>query len=230
MNCLTDWLFKSTDNLATLIGYVIVAIGARFTYRQWTRSEAWKRREVFFERVSSFIETPGNWNAILLLEYFEREVALWDKNNAEERYEYVTREQVATALIPPNLLVWTSAPKEMAIRDSFDDLLGRFAFVQLFSQKPKLLKDDEIKLLVNAFTTSIKRLIISSNAIDKALIGHLFLYINYKNFEKLKDLLRICDIDIDQYLAINRSQLVNDIADNKWQRLPDSEKKTYQRR
>ncbi|RZM18572.1 MAG: hypothetical protein EOO88_40370 [Pedobacter sp.] len=137
------WLFKDTDNLTTLIGYVLVVFATGLTYTQWRADQKWKRKEALMNRVTSFDATPGVWNALLMLGTPEREVPLWDKEKPEARYERVTRREVATALLPHEFLAITFCPKETAIRDSFDDFLKRLSHLEAYRES-KLLNEDEI--------------------------------------------------------------------------------------
>src|SRR5215203_6611020 len=46
-----SWLFRGTDNLATLIGYVLVSFASLLAYRQWRADQQWKRLDALMERI-----------------------------------------------------------------------------------------------------------------------------------------------------------------------------------
>ena len=126
------WPFRATDNLATLIGYFLVFIASLLAYRQWRADQQWKRLEALMERIKAFTETPGSLNAIMMLSSHDREIPLWDKERPEDRYVRVKWDEVSRALIPTDLITYPYDSKQSAIRDSFNDLLGRLSHLEAF--------------------------------------------------------------------------------------------------
>src|SRR5688572_23558897 len=119
------WLGEETNNAVTLVGYVLVAIGTGLAAWQWGKEqrdrraeEAAKRRQSILARVSSFDDTPGARNAMLMLSGYDRNVPLYDAERPEDRYERVAWRETARALIPADIVPYNYDPKEDAIRNS----------------------------------------------------------------------------------------------------------------
>jgi len=126
------WPLRATDNLATLIGYFLVFIASLLAHRQWRADQQWKRLEALMERIKAFTETPGSLNAIMMLSSQDREIPLWNKERPEDRYVRVKWEEVSRALIPTDMITYPYDSKRSAIRDSFNDLLGRLSHLEAF--------------------------------------------------------------------------------------------------
>ncbi|GAB3897595.1 hypothetical protein [Spirosoma agri] len=215
----TSWLFRETDNLATLIGYVLVATATVLTFCQWRADQKWKQKEALMNRVTSFDSTPGVWNALLMLGTPDRHVPLWDKEKPEDKYERVTRREVATALLPHELLAITFSPKETAIRDSFDDFLKRLCHLEVYRES-NLLSADEINSAIHYWAITIQKLMASTDPNDQALMRNLSLYIEYKGLKKVITLFSVFNIQLADKMVKYRAIAKQEVVNNKWHRLP----------
>lgn len=79
----TCWVYRPTDNLATVIGYSLVLLASILTFYQWRKDQRWKRKEALMSSITSFNGTPGAWNARQMLIYSDRDIPLWDKEKPE---------------------------------------------------------------------------------------------------------------------------------------------------
>lgn len=213
----TSWWFNGTDNLATIIGYFLLGLGTFLGVWQWRKDESWKRAENLMSRVSDFNETPGAHNAMLMLDWKDRNVPLWDKEKPEERYERVLRAEVALALIPETFIPYKYNPKESAIRDSFDDFLTRLANIYSFIEL-KLLTIDNASILMNGWIKSIKTMSESKDEYDRALINHFYLYIQWRGFEKIIELFKDYKVDLSSTCSNAENLLEIEIKSGKWKR------------
>lgn len=220
----TCWLYRSTDNLASLIGYFLVLIASYLTYNQWKKDQRWKRNEALFkrnealmDRVISFSITPGSWNAMLMLISPDRDIPLWDTEKPEDRYVRVLRLQVAVALLPKEYLPHIYSPKESAIRDSFGDLLGRLSHLEVYRES-ELLNLEEIEVVLPNWVITLKNLILSSDEADQALIRHLFLYIHCMKMEKVITLFEAFEIEFRHKIPEYQEIIKKEIEVKKWTR------------
>ena len=216
MLCIKDWLFKEPDNLSNLLGYLLVFLGSAFAIIQWRRDQKWKRKELLISRVSAFNETPGALNALLMLDWSDREIPLWAKDRVEDRYVRVTRTEVTSALIPDTLLPSTYSVKESAIRNSFEDFLIKLSHLEMFL-KNKLLKVNEADVIMLSLLNSLN-VLREGNDKDRALLRHFYIYIGWRNFPYIKDLFKRFKIDIDQETNVAIELLRQEIANGLWTR------------
>jgi hypothetical protein len=118
-----NWLFNQTDNLTTLIGYMILAGGSIIAYRQWRAEQVWRkgeassrRQEMLSARVDSFY-TPATRNAILMMLSYERDILLWPG----EELTKVSWDDCARALIPALFREYLYDQKEIATPEAARD-------------------------------------------------------------------------------------------------------------
>ncbi len=206
-----SWFFRGTDNLTTLIGYGLVFIASLLAYRQWRRDQQWKRLEALMQRIKAFTETPGSLNAMMMLSSDDREVPLWDKEKPEERYVRVSWEEVSRALIPTDMLKYPYDSKQSAIRDSFNDLLGRLSHLEAFLEA-ELLSENEAKHAMKNFVLQFERLILQNTDLAR----NLRIYINYYGMDGVQNLFKRFDIDLKQNINEEQEQLKREIDSGKW--------------
>ncbi|HEX8672192.1 MAG TPA: hypothetical protein VF710_09895 [Longimicrobium sp.] len=138
----------------------VLLIGtALFAVVQWRKEQRWKRRSLVLERVEAFGDTPGAYNAQLMLQGRRVKVPLWDRTVSKDPYTLVDPEEVAAALLPEKLgNVWHQNDRHDAIRNSFNDYLGRLADIQFNVSGARVLKDSDIKRLRESIRISFEHL------------------------------------------------------------------------
>ena len=204
------WLFRGTDNLATLIGYGLAAVASGLAFRQWKAEQRWKRKEVLMDRIRAFGDTPGARNAMMMLTSHDREVPLWDKERPEERYVRVTWGEVKRALIPGDLIAYTHDAKENAIRDSFEDFLGRLAHIEVYLEAG-LLNREDASHIVGTWIARFRQL-----SADPQLLRNLRLYIDWRGMRSTQKLFKRFDVDLTQNLPVLRDELKVEVDRGDW--------------
>ena len=205
-----SWLFRSTDNLTSLIGYGIILLASIVAYTQWRRDQKWKRLEALLVRVKAFNDTPGSMNAIMMLFSEDREVPLWDKEKPEDRYVRVSNKEVSRALIPTDMLPQPYDAKMIAIRDSFNDLLNRLSHIEAFLEA-ELLDKKEVGYIMDDFVLRFQRF--SEN--DK-LSRNLRIYIDWKRLERVQKLFERFDIPLRGNINNEKDELRGEIEKGEW--------------
>lgn len=138
----------------------------------------WKQKEALIERITAFGDTPGAYNAILMLSSPDREIPLWDKQKPEDRYVRVTWDEVAEAMVPEDMIL---PPKLSAIRDSFGDFLSRLTHIELY-RISDLLNDKDVKHVVSTWATKL--------AVNQPHARNIRLYIRSQGLQSVEILLR----------------------------------------
>lgn len=206
------WLVEPTDNLGTLLSASLVGVAAVLAYSQWAADQRWKRMEALMERIMAFGDTPGSRNAMMMLTTRERDVPLWDREKPECRYERVTWNEVAHALIPGNLIDYEYNKKEIAIRDSLEDFLGRLTHLGLY-REAGLLKRGEAAKIVDTWKRRFGAL--SSDSIAWQSLGpdglelarNLRLYIEWRGMKEVQRLFWPSESDFLKQIADDKAEL-----------------------
>lgn len=207
------WLFRGTDNLATLMGYLLVAGASIFAYRQWKAEQMWKRKEKLMELISAFSDTPGSRNAMMMLTSHDRDIPLFDKEKPEDCYVRVNWNEVARALIPADMLNYTYDPKQNAIRDSFEDFLGRLAHVEVYLEA-HLLNNADAKIIIDSWARRIGNL-----SANPKLSRNLKLYINWRQMKSVQNLFARFGHNLTEGLVEGKEELAVEIQQGQWQHL-----------
>lgn len=214
---LQNWLFKSTDNLVTLFGYLFVFGGLIITNLQWREDQKYKQKEILLKRIIAFSETPGAYNAELMLASADRDIPLWAKEKIEERYIRIKRQEVAVALIPETYLPFQYSSKESAIRDSFDDFLIKFSHIEIYMEA-SLLSLKDARVIMNGLITTLNNLK-TGNQTDQSLLKHFYLYIIYKKYDGVIKLFKRFKINIDEEVKGYKELLKVGILNGQWVRV-----------
>ena len=176
--------------LLTWCGSILIAFaGGGFAFVKWLhevrenrslRNEelTWKRKEALLKQITAFGETPGAYNAILMLSSPDREIPLWDNAQPEKRYVRVTWSEVAEAMVPKEIPL---SPKLSAIRDSFGDFLGRLTHLELY-RSSSLLNTSDVAALLSPWTIWL--------TLDKPHARNIRLHIRYRNLWAVEKLLK----------------------------------------
>jgi hypothetical protein len=80
----------------------------------------------------------------------------------------VNWEEVSRALIPADMLTYPYDSKQSAIRDSFNDLLGRLSHLEAFLEA-ELLSENEAKHAMKNFVLQFERLILKNTDLSRNL-------------------------------------------------------------
>ena len=164
------------------LNVLIVFAAALAALIKWHLDERWKRRSAVRDRVKAFGDTPGTYNAQLMLAGRKVMVPLWDRNISRNPYETVTPKDVRTALSPPTPGKLTD--KADAIRNSFNDLLGRLSDFELDIRSGLLEPED-----VRGIGERIRRNVIELQRKDAETAKALLRYINDNGYGYVLDLL-----------------------------------------
>lgn len=214
---LQNWLFKSTDNLSILIGYIFVFLGLIIAFYQWRKGQKWKQKELLLKRIIAFSETPGALNAELMLASADRDIPLWAKEKIEERYIRIRRQEVAVALIPETYLSFQYSSKESAIRDSFDDFLIKLSHIEIYMDA-SLLSSKDVRVIMNGLIITLNNLK-NGNEVDQSLLKHLYLYITWKRYDGVIKLFNRFKIKIDVEAKSYEEILKEEVVQEKWIRV-----------
>lgn len=206
------WLAsEQTSNLATLIGYLALVIGGTFAWWRWRHDERVRRVEHIVSRITSLENSPGAQNAKMLLYNHDRHVPLFASDEPpERRYVRVTWEETARALIPPDMLEPLVDPKSTAIRDSFEDFLGRLGELELYLEMNVLTRNDGERVVgqwVRRFGLTAR---------DTELIRNLRLYIAFRGMIRVTRLFRRYGVDLREGLVSDSGALRQEIAIGRW--------------
>ncbi len=216
----SGWFFQSPDNLSTLLGYALVAGGTLFGYHQWAGEQRWKRREVLMNTITAFDATPGSRNAMMIISCPDRDIPLLDAESPKDRYTRVTWYEVAQALIPDDMLPHSYNNKRSAIRDSFEDFLGRLSYIEHYVAS-NLLDENDVKPLVIIWGKKIEYLS-DNREMDLRLGRNLKIYIEWRGLTNVQDLFERFESDIRVNLKgdreIDRNELAAEIAKGDWDR------------
>jgi hypothetical protein len=164
------------------VNVLIVFAAALAALIKWHLDERWKRRSAVRDRVKAFGDTPGTYNAQLMLAGRTVLVPLFDRNVSENPYEPVTPKDVRTALTSLSFEELTD--KDDAIRNSFNDLLGRLSDFELDIQSGLLEPED-----VRGIGERIRRNVIELQRKDPETADVLLRYINDNGYGYVLDLL-----------------------------------------
>ena len=204
----------TTDNIVTLLGYGLVAAGSVLAYKQWIDDRKWKQREVLRGLIASLNETPGSRNAMMMLSSHERDIPLLDAEAPADRYVRVTWRNIAESLIPDDLMEHRYNNKEEAIRNSFEDFLGRLNHIEHYLES-NLLEVSDIKPFVEIWGQKFKCL-----SEEPYLHRNLKLYIAWRDLKGVQNLFeRFKDgnyIDLKSDIDEERQLLRDEIAEGKW--------------
>ncbi len=173
----------------------VVAGSAFLAFLQFKREGLWKRKERIAQFFNGFQNTPGARNAVLMLENKEREIPLWDASDPKDRYRVVTWRDVEIALLPPSSGLVRTEPTYSAIRDSFLDLLHRFAGLERLVQE-RLVSESDINDALRRWFY-----IIGDKDKDEPHIRNLRLFIKENNLKTSKEVFCRFGIDIDRVYA-----------------------------
>ena len=219
MNELKYWLLRETDNFATLIGYFIAISAGAIAFWQWRKDQNWKKKEVLLSRAVAFKDTPGSYNALLMLDSANRNIPLWDSNEPDEKWRVVHRKDVALALLPPTLLAYplTESNLESAIRDCFSDLFARLTHIEVFLADG-MIEFRDIQLLMNPMIPNIKKLVTSTVQVDQQLYRCFQLFIDWKELTGLQNFLFRFGIDMRKELNEAKNLTIVEIENSEWQR------------
>lgn len=204
----------TTDNTITLLGYALAAVGSILAYKQWTDDRKWKQREVLRGLIASLNETPGSRNAMMMLSSSDRDIPLLDAEEPADRYVRVTWRNVAESLIPEDLMRHRYNNKEEAIRNSFEDFLGRLNHIEHYLES-NLLNVKDIKPFVEIWGQKFKCL-----SEEPHLHRNLKLYIAWRDLKGVQNLFaRFADgdyIDLTSGIKADRDTIKEEIAEGKW--------------
>lgn len=220
------WHLRSTDNLTSLIGsgvvfitslvgYSLVLYASIVAYRQWRHDLRWKQLEVLMGRIKAFNETPGTMNAIMMLFSEDREVPLFDKEKPEDKYERVNSDEVSRALIPSDMLRYPYDPKLQAIRDSFNDLLGRLSHIEAFLEA-ELLGEKEGEIILDNLLLRFERF---KNEKDNKLWRNLRIYISHNEMKRVQTLVKRFkrfNLDLEENIDEEKEKLKQEIENGDW--------------
>lgn len=167
---LEEWKF-----VGSVVGLVGTAAALVFGFRQYRRSEQWKRAEFVAREMKDFLGEPRVRLALTLCDWGEREVNLLEPTKTDSTSRtYVTRELQCSALVPHPLarggdlsqqLATASegardsgdrrfTSEEAAIRDAFDALLdGLEQFGSFLSSN--LVRADDLKAYIGYWIDDI---------------------------------------------------------------------------
>ena len=202
------WLFRQTDNAATLIGYILVFGASCFAYKQWVAEQKWKRKETLMDLIAAFEDTPGSRNAMMMFTKVERDVALFDKDRREDCYVPVAPGEIARALIPDHFLERTYDPKQDAIRDSFDDFLGRLSRIATY-RKDGLFQDVDVESVIEAWGRRIDSLP------DECKLHRNFkLFVHWRGMKNVQELFE--KSALGKHIPEGETELQKEIRDGDW--------------
>ena len=219
MSDIKKWFLSETDNLATLIGYVIATAAGLFAVWQWRKDQNWKKKEALLGRAIAFKDTPGSYNALLMLDSANRNIPLWDCDVPNDRWHVVYRKEVALALIPPTLLPYQHSESnlETAIRDCFSDLFARLTHIEVFLADG-MIEFKDIELLMNPMIPNIKKLYNSPEKVDQQLFRCLKLFADWKGLRGLQDFFVRFKIELKEGLQQAKDITQREIENDEWQR------------
>lgn len=214
----TPWAFRQTDNITvvatSIIGYMLVAFASYFAYKQWIKDQRWKQIEALMDRIEAFGDTPGSKNAMMMMASQDREIPLWDKERPEDRYVRVSWDDVSRALIPGDMISYPYVAKLTAIRDSFEDFLGRLSHLQAFLEA-NLLTDSEASHIMDNWVRRFTHL--SSNP---QLSRNLRIYIEWRGMKKVQDLFARFGVDLKKGIDVDLRELAAEIKRGEWKLPP----------
>jgi hypothetical protein len=142
-----------------LLKTVLVIGTAFFAVAQWRTEQRWKRRTLVVDRMKAFGDTPGAYNAQLMLQGRRVRVPLWDRTVSEDPYTVVDPQDVAAALWPEKLgSVWPEDDRHDAIRNSFNDYLARLEDFEFNVSGARVLADSDIQRLRKSVRNSFEHL------------------------------------------------------------------------
>ena len=122
-------------NILTVLTLASGLVAGLFAGYRWRSDENWKRTAAALERVKSFGDTPGTRNAMMILKSHKRPIPIFDAADPPKDgsgiYCDVTWADAKTALVPTR---WNDAtsPLSNAIRDSFEDFIGRMVQIEIY--------------------------------------------------------------------------------------------------
>ena len=186
----TDSDLKVWLPILTWLGSLAIAfIGGGFALTRWihevrenralrAQELKWKQKEAMLKQILAFGDTPGAYNAVLMLGSPDREIPLWDRSKREECYVRVTWEEVAEAMAPKDAPL---PPKLSAIRDSIGDFLGRLTHMELY-RSASLINNEDVKAQLSPWTMWL--------ALDKPHARNIRLHIRYRGLWAVEKLLK----------------------------------------
>lgn len=192
-----DWVSAAADT--------ILAFSALAVFLQFRRDRLWRRKDTMRQFSEGFRDTPGARNAVLMLESPVREVPLWDAADPKDRYKWVTWDDVEIALIPASLGDVRYEPLYSAIRDSFFDLLNRFAGLEPLA-KARMITDEDIMDALRRWFY-----IIGERDKDKPHIRNLRLFIYEHRLETAKIVFSRFGINIDSMYDNDRKSFLSEL-------------------
>jgi hypothetical protein len=153
---------------------------------QWSKEQRWKRRTMVLDRVKAFGDTPGTYNAQLMLSGRRINVPLWDRDVSANPYVVINPEDViiALAIEPLSDPMWYD-DKADAIRNSFNDFLSRLADLELDVSQARLLKDADVGRL----TRKLYRDVVTLNTRAPLTARALWHYMHGKGYKDVADFL-----------------------------------------
>src|SRR5712691_4579235 len=100
---------------------------------QYQRAQLWKRLEFVAAEITAFNSDWRARNAMLMLDWGSRKLALFrEETSAERREVFVDRKLLSSTLLTHDKVTRLFTDQEAAIRDCFDAFLGYFDRFDLF--------------------------------------------------------------------------------------------------
>ena len=212
-----NWLDQPSNNATSLISFGLAFLSICLSLYQFISSERWKRQDAMMNRVESFHVTPGSHNAMQMIDSPDRDIALWDKDKPQDRYERVLRKQVIIALLSPKILEHTYSDREQAIRDSFNDFLGRIKHIEVY-RKRKLIKKKDIGIIIGHSLKDIRDNLLSVREEDKLFAMSLLVYIAERQIEDVINFFERHEIKIKDVVAEYEKTLEEMAKTKSWKR------------
>jgi hypothetical protein len=204
-----DWLLSAPDNLVTLIGSALVLCGLLATAQQWRldneskREEARSRRHAeYAERVAAF-KTWQTKSAIMMILNYERDVQLAEGQPLQK----VNWGYCELALIPAPYRRYLYEPTLISIRDCFNDFIENVSRL-VFLQRQGLVKQEDVDHLCR---TLMVRIASETQFAATAFARNLRLYIHWRSDQRVLDLFRHYECDIESLKERDKAALEDDI-------------------
>jgi hypothetical protein len=208
------WLFRPPDNLVTLLGAVLVAIGLGATALQWRSDNESKREEARSRRHAEYAERLGayrTWEtnaAIMMLLNFDRDVII----RAGQPAERVSWADCELALIPASYRKYLYEPKLIAIRDCFNGWIENMSRL-VYLENERLVERKDVDHLCK---TLLQRVANEPQFAKTPFSRNLRLYIQWRGAEQVLVLFQRYGCDIKPLRDEDKAALSADIESGKY--------------
>lgn len=143
MTILLEWFANlQPENQLKAIALAGAAVAFLLGLLQYRQAQRWKRAEWVAQEMERFFADRAVHAALKMIDWGKRPVELYpNREKFDERYEIVTDDEIAEALKGHDER-GAYLPREMAIRDIFDQFLDRLERIYAFIEAGVLRVDD----------------------------------------------------------------------------------------